>query len=299
MKISGFSFARNAQKLYYPVVESIQSILPICDEFVIAVGRGDEDDQTRELITSINDPRIKIIDTDWDGNQGSHVFAQQTDIALQQCSGDWCFYIQCDEAIHEKSLPVIKAKCLEYLNNNDVEGLLFRYLHFWGDYDHFHVNHAWYPREIRVVRNRIGVRSYRDAQSFRIGERKLQVASVDAEVFHYGWVRPPYLMQKKRVEFSGAYIGVKAAQEKFRDAPADFDYGALGRLRVYKGSHPAVMGPRISQHDWKDSLNMGKRSAVRHKHDRFKYRLLTFLEQKVLGGMQLGGFRNYKLVRKQ
>jgi hypothetical protein len=39
MKISGFSFVRNGIKLYYPVIESIQSILPICDEFIIAVGK--------------------------------------------------------------------------------------------------------------------------------------------------------------------------------------------------------------------------------------------------------------------
>jgi len=66
MKISGFSFVRNGIKLYYPVVESIKSILPIVDEFVIAVGKGDDDDTTREQIAAIGDPKIKIIDTVWE-----------------------------------------------------------------------------------------------------------------------------------------------------------------------------------------------------------------------------------------
>lgn len=297
MKISGFSFARNADKLYYPVVESIRSVLPICDEFVIAVGKGDQDDRTRELVSSIQDSRIRIIDTEWEEGAGSHVFAQQTDIALKECSGDWCFYIQCDEVIHERSLPVIKERCEDLHGDSRVEGLLFKYLHFWGDYDHYHLSHAWYPREIRVVRNGLGVRSYRDAQSFRIDGRKLRVARVDAEVFHYGWVRPPSLMQKKRVEFSGAYVGRKKAQEKFRDAPDMFDYGALGRLKKFTGSHPSVMGRRIAEMNWRDQLNYGRTSLVRHKHERLKYRLLSFLEQRLLGGRQIGGFKNYTLVR--
>lgn len=48
MKLSGFSFVRNGIKLYYPVVETIKSILPLVDEFVIAVGKGDEDDTSRK-----------------------------------------------------------------------------------------------------------------------------------------------------------------------------------------------------------------------------------------------------------
>ena len=37
---------RNTSTLYYPFLESIQSILPILDEFVIAMGDNDPDDQT-------------------------------------------------------------------------------------------------------------------------------------------------------------------------------------------------------------------------------------------------------------
>ena len=37
MKVSGFTFLRNAQKLGYPFAQSIRSILPIVDEFVIAL----------------------------------------------------------------------------------------------------------------------------------------------------------------------------------------------------------------------------------------------------------------------
>ena len=109
MKVVGFSFIRNAIKFDYPIVEAIKSILPICDEFIIAVGKSE--DNTKELILSINSEKIKIIDTIWDENlrQGGRVLADETDKAFNQISGaDWAFYIQGDEVIHEKYLRIIK-----------------------------------------------------------------------------------------------------------------------------------------------------------------------------------------------
>jgi len=137
MTISGFSMVRNGIKLYYPVVEMIKSILPIVDEFVIAIGEGEKDDTTRDKIIQIGDPKIKIIDTEWDlekyprGMENAH----QTDIAKEQSSGDWLFYLQADEVIHEKFLPIIKNRCKELIDNPEVEGLLLKYRHFWGDYN--------------------------------------------------------------------------------------------------------------------------------------------------------------------
>jgi hypothetical protein len=139
MKISGFTMGKNTSKLYYPMDAAIKSILPICDEFIVALGDSDEDDNTRELIEKIGDPKIKIVDTVWDiekyprGMENAH----QTDIAKSHCTGDWCFYVQADEVIHEKYLPIIKQRLKEVHQNKEVEGLLFKYRHFWGDYDHY------------------------------------------------------------------------------------------------------------------------------------------------------------------
>lgn len=300
MKISGFTFARNASKLFYPIVESIQSILPICDEFIIAIGKGDTDDKTIGLIEQIKSPKIKIIHTDWDADnrKPGHVFAKQTNIALDNCSGDWCFYIQSDEAIHEKYLKTVKEACFLYLDNPKVEGLLFNYKHFWGDYSHYIVNHKWYPKEIRIIRNKINVSSYRDAQSFRIDNRKLNVIAINAEIFHYGWVRPPKLMQNKCKEFTSAYKGKKAAEKIYKNIPQEFNYGSLEKLNIYKKSHPKSMLDWVEKFDWKEKLQYKGKSPVLFRHEHFKYRFLTFLEQKLLGGKQLGGFKNYRLIKK-
>ncbi len=312
MKISGFSFVRNGAKLYYPVVESIKSILPVCDEFVIAVGQGDDDDQTRDQIAAIGDPKIKIIDTLWEEKyfKKGVINAMQTDIAQQACSGDWLFYLQADEVVHEKYLPAIQKRCEELLTVPEVEGLLFRYKHFWGDYNHFHGGHGWYPNEIRIIRNLPDVHSWQSAQSFRhfnpyenprqeSGTSKLRVARVDAEIYHYGWVRPPHLMQNKRKALDSVHWGSNKAQEYYDKAPKYFDYGPLDRLENFNETHPAVMKERITRLDWQDKLQLsGKPNAYRlpHKHELLKTRTISFIEKNILRGRQLGGFRNYILL---
>ena len=58
MKISGFTFIRNGTILGYPFIESINSILPICDEFIIAVGPSEDDTLVR--LKNIKSKKIKI-----------------------------------------------------------------------------------------------------------------------------------------------------------------------------------------------------------------------------------------------
>jgi len=105
MTISGFTFMRNTAKLYYPLVESILSILPIVDEFVIALGKGDDDDITPMLLNSIENKKIKIIHTLWDAAKfpNGTEYAHQTDIEKEKCIVDLLFYLKLDELVHEKN----------------------------------------------------------------------------------------------------------------------------------------------------------------------------------------------------
>lgn len=313
MKISGFSAIRNGMKLYYPFIESIKSILPIVDEFVIAVGDSDDDDATRQKIVELENPKIKIIDTVWEKelyNNGI-LLALQTDIAKTACTGDWLFYLQADEVVHEKYLPIIKQRCQQLLDDKDVEGLLLRYKHFWGDYNHYQDGHGWYRNEIRIIRNRKDIHSWQDAQSFRsfnfydnprqpYGHRKLKVAKVDAEIYHYGWVRPPHLMQNKKRALDSVYWGLADAKRYYDKAPNEFDFGPLDRLARFQGTHPKVMAEKIANMDWQDKLQFsGKANPSRqpHKHERLKYRFISFVEKYILGGKEIGGFKNYVLTK--
>ncbi len=309
MKISGFTFVRNATKLFYPIKASIESVLPIVDEFVVALGDNDPDDTTREEILSIQSDKIRIIDTVWDLKNfpNGMEYARQTDIAKNACTGDWLFYIQSDEVIHEKYLPAVLDRCTELFNDQEVDGLLFDFKHFWGDFNHHIVSHSWYPVEIRMIRNKKSIHSWRDAQSFRIienfdgksysqkaGTEKLSVAKVDACIHHYGYVRPPQLMGKKSANHNANYKGTVAEL----DLTDVFDYGDLSRFTLYNDSHPEVLKDWIKKFDWQELLYPNIPTSKKYSHDKLKNKVLTCIEQNFLGGRTLFGFHNYHLLKK-
>jgi glycosyltransferase involved in cell wall biosynthesis len=294
MKISGFSFVKNAVKLYYPVIESIKSALPLVDEFIIAC--GDSDDGTTDLIRSIGDPKIKIIETIWNPEHFVHgaVNAVQSNIALDACVGDWCFYLQADEVVHEKYLAVLREKMEKYLDTPEVEGLLFDYIHFYGSYYLYQTAHNWYAKEIRIIRNKTGVRSWESAQGFRINGRKLHVVPAGAKIFHYGWVRPPVKMMKKQIALSSVHHEKEWVEKKYPNGNAEFNYGSLKTCRRFTGTHPEVMKERIDSLNWE--AKPGKPNKKDHKHDRLSVRLLTFLENYIVH-RKLGEYRNYVLIK--
>lgn len=310
---------KNALKLYYPMKQSIMSILPIVDEFIVVLGDSDSDDRTRDEIESINSPKIKIIDTVWDVEKYPRGMehAHQTDIAKSYCSGDWLFYLQSDEVVHEDDLPVIQKRCSELFGDKEVEGLLFDYIHFWGDYHHYQNNHCWYRHEIRIIRNLHDIHSWQSAQSFRQipnfdglhyrqkeNTFKLKVAKARARIFHYGWVRPPELMNRKIKSFNINHRGklVTGEMEKKEFFKGYFDYGNLNYIPEYKGTHPTVMKEWIKQFNWDDKLRFtGKRRSKNKlisKHDKPKYVIISWIEKNLLFGARLGEPNNHILIKR-
>jgi Glycosyl transferase family 2 len=283
MRISGFSFARNALKLDYPLREALLSVLPVVDELVVVVAPGDPDDGTRDLVASIDDPRVRIVDAIWNERRRQLAYSDLTNIALDDCGGDWCLYVQADEVLHEDDAPVVRERCAELLDDRRVEGMLFDYLHFFGDYTHVQRGQGWYPREVRLVRNGIGVRSVRDAQSFRRGrEQRLTVARSGARIFHYGWVRHPVRMQAKVEAFWSHRLTREEAEAVCGSAEA-LDYGPLGRLPRWEGEHPRVMRDRMAAMDWGSDLREvdppGTTRTLLHRDERPLYRFLTGLSR--------------------
>jgi len=290
MKVSGFTFVRNAIKYDYPIVEAIQSILPLCDEVVVAVGKSD--DETLELIKSIPSNRIKIVETVWDDSlrEGGRVLAIETDKAFNAVSNDsdWAFYIQGDEVLHEKYHDVVREAMKKYRGDTDVEGLLFNYLHFYGSYDYTGESLRWYRREIRVVRKRKDIFSYRDAQGFRKKPNdKLQVKLIDAYIHHYGYVREPKAMQGKHRSFN-KYWHDDQWVEKHIASAEEFDYSDIDALTTFDGTHPAVMKERIDAMNWKFQHDISKNKF------KLKDRVKRFVEK--FTGWRPSEYRNYKII---
>jgi hypothetical protein len=300
-RISGFSFVRNAVSLDYPLEESLRSVLPLVDQLVVTVARapGERDDGTRAVVEALDDSRVEIIDAEWDHARRQGAYADLTNIALDRCDGDWCLYIQADEALHEADHDPLRARAEELLADHRVEGLLFDYLHFFGDYEHLQTGQGWYQREIRMIRNGIGIRSVRDAQSFRYPDQtRIAVAPAHARIFHYGWARHPERMRAKILEFWSHRMSPDEVEEEFGRTET-FDYGPLGRLKRYEGTHPPVMRRRIAEMDWGSLLreedSPGQVRTQIHKDERLKYRFLSAISRWT--GIDLNHTNHGKVLR--
>jgi hypothetical protein len=302
MKVWGFTIIRNALKYDFPVVESITSILPLCDEVIVSVGNSE--DKTFELIKSINSPKIKIIESTWDDSlsKGGLLLAKETNKAFDAVSdeSDWVIYIQADEVVHENDIPIIKAAMQKWKDNKNMEGLLFDFKHFYGSYSFLEDSRLWYRREIRIIRNDKHIRSYRDAQGFRIydhlnpteeellkGGRKLRVKNSGAGIYHYGWVKHPVVQQDKRSAFSRLWQQKNTLEKNLKDTP-EFDYTVVCALKKFEGSHPAVMKERIKKQDWKFDFDTNKKNLNTRES------VVRFIEIKT--GWRPGEYKNYKLI---
>ena len=285
MKISGFTIIRNAIKNDYPVVEAIQSALPIVDEMIVSIGNSE--DGTAALIGAIRSDKIKIFHSAWDPaiSQGGEVLAMETNKAFAHISpdSDWAFYIQADEVLHEKYYSLIKKEAATYLDDKRVEGLLFRYLHFYGTYDYTGDSRKWYDKEVRIIRNDRNIQSYKDAQGFRKNGKKIQVKLIDACIYHYGWVKSPQQMKKKLWDMGQYWVSGEKEEAEFQ-----FDFSEFDSLEKFTGTHPAVMKNRIAEKNWQIDFDITKKKFS------FKDQLLYWIEKRT--GRRLFDYRNYRII---
>jgi len=284
--ISGFTIVRNAVKLDYPIVPAIRSILELCDELVVNVGASDDD--TRAVVAGLDDPRVRIIDTVWDFSRGSGALAYETNRAMAACRGSWGIYIQADEVLHETGAAALRESIRACDGDARVEGLLVDYHHFYGDFDTIATDRHWYRREVRAVRLGADVRSYQDAQGFRVGagERRVRARVTGARMFHYGWARPRESVHQKLV--ASQEIFTEAAERLERRATQGGLYWTP-LLRRFTASHPRVAQPWIAARRaaWAESPVRPRRLKFAH----VRLYLSDWIER--LTGSRPFEYRNY------
>lgn len=254
-RISGFSFIRDGVKLDFPFLESYRSLLPLVDEMVVVV--GESSDRTLDFLKELarEMPKVKVLTSKWDEGlrKDGLILSQQTNLALAKCTGDWGIYIQADEAFHEEDYKNIIAKIGDADQRPEVDGLLFSYLHFYGDFSIINRNPSAYRNEIRAIKLGRRIESFKDAQGFRKRDAdgnliKLNVIHSEARVFHYGWVRPPQKMQEKTVVMDRLYhLKEEATGDNHR-------YKHIIGLEKFLGTHPKVMQARIHAKNWNARL---------------------------------------------
>lgn len=247
--VSGFTFIKHGLTLGYPIKESVESIEPLCDEIIINVGYDDpnlvKDDGTHDYLRDhFNHPKFVFVKSYWDPKlkKDGVILAEQTNIALSLCKGKYCQYIQGDEAIHENDFPVIHDSILMLEKRRDLSGLIFNYTHFYGNTDIIKKTRSIYRREVRTIRNGIGIKSWQDAQGFRHQDNsKLKAVQIPATVYHYGWARKEQVMKTKKIAMDKLYHGDN-------HEGASFTYENIHGLREFTGTHPKVMENWIKDH---------------------------------------------------
>jgi len=296
MKVSGFTFVRNGRKLGYPFLPAIRSLLPLCNEIIVNVPSSN--DSTLDAVRAIGDPKIRIIESPWDESQRASglVMSHHTNIALRECTGDWCIYIQGDEVLHEDTLPALRATMERELNNPVVQGLLVDYTHFYGSYWTYAYAFGWYKQEVRAVRRDPHIRSVGDAQGFRgAGNAKLRVKKSGGHYFHYGHALSPVQAKTKRENFLKLYGDDAAVAREIENRPEGF-YDEDQKVKPFKGTHPEVMREVVAAANWTYApRNPLIRLPRKYRRDYFWEDVALIFKH--LTGITVGVHKNYRLVR--
>lgn len=303
MKVSGFTLIRNGTEFDYPYLESLRSLLPLVDELVINVGVGTDDTRAQIENFARAEAHGKVIwfESHWPlddpaKKKGGLILSEQTNLALDRCTGDWCVYLQADEVFHEADAKNLRDAMIRNCDDMDVDGLLFDYVHFYGSFDVVQQTRSAYRREVRAIKRSAEARSVGDAQSFRKRDgSKLRVVRADARVFHYGWVRPPEAMREKTYFMDQLYHGDPSAQAARSRTPFTGDnyrYKRFWGLRRFAATHPAVMQDRIAKKGWHWDL---ARSPFTWEWSDAKKIALDLIEHAT--GARLFEYRSYILVK--
>jgi hypothetical protein len=271
MKVSAFTFIKNGQILGYPFLQSIQSILPIVDEFVINV--GDSEDETLQMIHSINDSKIRVIESKWNGEMRDrgYVYGQQKMIAQFNCTGDWVFYIEGDEVYHEDDLDKIKTSMSTHLNDSNVEALAFNFKHFYGNANSVLNSPGWYRSEARIIKN--SIRSYAPDGLFWLvldsnkKGRYPRAKNTGTTCYHYGWVR-----SEKEMNLKSSKV-----QKYWNKNPKLIDYSQIDQsiFEEFNGTHPKVIQEWLPKSTGLYKADISYKLTQKEK----KYRILKRLEK--------------------
>ncbi len=279
MNIEGITFIRNGIKLGYPFQESMNSMAPLVNNIYVAV--GDSEDETRNLVSQI--PKSKIFDTVWDlSPRRGLILSEQTNFIKEKAlDADFLIYLQADEVLHEDDYEIIKRDLVR-AKEQKADGILFNYIHFYGNTNTVQYTCTTYRREIRIIAPHLV--SVGDAQSFKRADgSKPRVIHSKARIFHYGWARMENLMVDKTKALDSLYNDNKNEHSaKFK---------RLIGLYPFELSHPKVMENWIKTQGshvdiWKLPLHWGAKDLFKIMRDFWEF----------FSGYRIGEYKPYEII---
>jgi glycosyltransferase involved in cell wall biosynthesis len=245
--ISVYTTTYNSIDQEYCIVEGIRSALGFADEVIVVDSHSN--DGTVEAIESINDPRIKIYEIDWLPRIGWAMYKIAKSMAIGRCTKDWCVLMDADEVFHE--LDYDKIKKVPYSVADNIIGVKFNTLHFYGDYKHLlNGSKSWkdlYTNKVYMVRNGLGIHHGNsgmdiDAHVDRYGIPLKQeyLVHLNISAFHYGHIRSDAAYLKKQNRMHSFYEGKEVNNTAI-------DRIDLKNLGTFIGTHPITMKNRVEK----------------------------------------------------
>jgi glycosyltransferase involved in cell wall biosynthesis len=263
VKLSGYSYLKNAERFDYPFIESLLSVMDICDEVVVSYAT-DSEDQTAERLKrlALIFPKLRVFATDvWKQNRtGGETIALAATEAMQACRGDWLWHVQADEVYSQRDARQVR-KLVEMYHAQPVHAFRFHVVHFYGDYDTaIDVSAAeigWYQHTIRLARAGQG-QHFGDAWTLSLSGEGA-IIQTDVRIYHYGHVREIEAMRHKASYMERLYHELPESFEICKPGEFSYDRVPEAYLRHFEHSHPEAMLSRIAQ--WR--LNQGLKDQSR------------------------------------
>jgi glycosyltransferase involved in cell wall biosynthesis len=200
MKLSLYTTVKNGLYFDYHVLPMLKHHLPLADEIV--VNDGYSNDGTYEAVRQL-DPKIRVIQQEHKlGDNASALYRLVKNRAREECTGDWCITIDCDEFIPEWEFARLRA----YLETATNPLISMKYLNFYGNYKVLHAHPErvkWPVYKDSIHRNQKDIEFYGDGSNVILRDDPQHKAdrAGNFECHHFGFVRKAArLRQKWRIE---------------------------------------------------------------------------------------------------
>lgn len=280
MKISGYTYVKDAVSMDYPFVESIKTHLDFCDE-VVVVDASTKNDGTKEALASLKKEaggKLKVFEAtlDWSAPNYGVYDGVLKQTAREKCTGEFLWQFDSDELIHGGDRSVLESLIRQSENLTKIPVLCLPIVEYWGSHDKVRIDvNSWkwrisrnhpeivhgIPLTHRQIKNGliyakpgtdtcdyivksqgVPVPNLNFVNSHSEGLRQLALSNENARLQYEKWFNQ--MVGSLPTVYHYSWFSIKSKIEKYRDFFGDFWKAMYGDERETNMFFPGV--------EWKD-----------------------------------------------